>query len=69
MGFGVADIILMCWFKNTLRLFYYFESSKWERINALVTGHIVNDPTWWGCPTVKLFYRFDAEGRSINGLT
>jgi hypothetical protein len=67
MALGVLDKILMCSFKSTLRLFYYFESSKWERVNALVTGHIVNDPIWWGCPTVRLHYRFDAEGQSIKG--
>jgi hypothetical protein len=64
---GVLDKILMCSFKSVLRLSYDFESSKWDRVTALVTGHIVNDPIWWGCPTVKLFYRFDAEGRSIKG--
>jgi hypothetical protein len=67
MALGVLDKILMCSFKSTLRLFYYFESSKWERVKALVTGHLVNDPIWWGCPTVKLHYRFDSEGHPIKG--
>jgi hypothetical protein len=64
---GNLDKILACSCKNALRLFRYFESSKWGRVNALVTGHIVNDPIWWGCPTVKLHYKFYAEGRSIKG--
>ena len=67
MASGNLDKILVCSFKSALRVLRYFESSKWERVNASVTGHIVNDPIWWGCPTVKLHYRFYAEGHSIKG--
>lgn len=67
MALGVLDKILMYSFKSTLRLIYDFETSKWTRVNAVVTGHIVHDPIWWGCPTVKLHYKFNSEGRSIKG--
>ena len=67
MAMGVLDTILACSFKSALRVFRYFESSKWERVNALVTGHIVHDPIWWGCPTVKLHYSFYAAGRTTKG--
>jgi hypothetical protein len=32
----------------------------------LGTGHIVLDP-FLGCPSVKLHYKFDSNGRSIKG--
>jgi len=67
MAWGDLDKILVCSFKNAVRVFRYFESSKWERVKASVTGQIVQDPIWWGCPTVKLHYRFYTEGHSIKG--
>lgn len=67
MALGVLDKLLTYSFKGALRVFHYFESSKWERAKALVTGHIVLDPIWWGCPSVKLHYKFDYDGSSTKG--
>ena len=67
MALGVLDKLLTYSFKSALRVLHYFGSSKWEHAKALVTGHVVIDPIWWGCPSVKLHYRFDSEGRSIKG--
>jgi hypothetical protein len=66
MAWGDLDTILVCSFKSALRVLRYFQTSKWERVNASVTGKIVNDPIW-GCPAVKLHYRFYAQGHSIKG--
>jgi hypothetical protein len=68
MTSGNLDKILVCSFRSALRVFRDFESSKWERVNASVTGQIVQDPIWWGCPSVKLHYRFYADGHWIKGL-
>ena len=67
MALGVLDKILMWSLKSALRQFLDFQTSNWQRVNALVTGHAVDDPIWWGCPTVKLHYKFDAEGRELKG--
>jgi len=53
--------------KSAMRVFYYFQSTRWERTTAFVTGQVVLDPIWWGCPSVKLHYRFDSNGRSTKG--
>ena|ERR1035437_3163976 len=66
MALGVLDKLLTYSFKSALRVFHYFESYKWERARALVTGQVVLYPIW-GCSSVKLHYRFDSEGRSIKG--
>ena len=60
MGLGLTLWTFL--FKSAVRVFYYFQSSKWERTTALVTGQIVQDPMW-SCPSVKLHYRFDSNGR------
>ena len=52
--------------KNAVRVFYDFQSSKWERTTALVTGQVVLDPMW-SCSSVKLHYWFDSDGRSTKG--
>lgn len=62
---GVLDIVLTYPFKSAVRVFHYFQSSKWERTRALVTGGIVLDP-FLGCPSVKLHYKFDSNGRSTK---
>jgi hypothetical protein len=67
MALGVLDKIVMYFLKESRRMFYDFQSSKWQRVNAFVTGHLVHDPIWWGCPTVKLQYKFAAEGHSVDG--
>lgn len=66
MGLGVLDIILALSFKSALRLFYYSKSSAWKRTTAFVTDQIVLKPIW-GCPSVKLDYRFDSIGYSTKG--
>lgn len=66
MALGVLDKLLTYSFKSALRMLYYFESSKWERARALITGQVVLYPIW-GCSSVELHYRFDSEGRSIRG--
>jgi hypothetical protein len=43
-----------------MRAFYYFQSTKWERTIGFVKGQVVLDPIW-GCPSVKLHYRFDSK--------
>jgi hypothetical protein len=48
MASGVLDKLLTYLFKSALRVVHYFESYRWERTEALVTGHIVHDPIWWG---------------------
>jgi hypothetical protein len=66
MTSGVLDILLTYLFKGAMRMFYYFQSAKWERTTALVTGQVVLNPIW-GCPSVKLHYRFVSNGRSTKG--
>jgi hypothetical protein len=51
--------------KNAIRVFLYYRSSGWKRTIALVTGHAVFEPCF-GCPSVKLFYKFDSEGHSTK---
>lgn len=68
MAVGVLDKLLTYSFKSILRVFYDSNSSKWKREKALVTGHVVLDPIWWGCPSVRLHYKFDVEGRPIKGF-
>jgi len=66
MGWGGLDKLLTYSFKSALRVVHYFESSKWERARALITGHDILYPIW-GCSSVKLHYRFDLEDRLIKG--
>jgi hypothetical protein len=66
MASGYLDKILVCSFRSALRVVHYFESSKWERAKALVTGQVVLYPIW-GCSSVKLHYRFYADGHWIKG--
>lgn len=66
MGLGVFDIVLMFSLKSVLRVFYYFESIRWERTRALVTGQAVQKPIW-GCPSVILHYKVDSAGGSAKG--
>jgi hypothetical protein len=63
---GSEDKILGYLIKSAVRAFRYYKSSSWEQTTALVTGHIVLDPCL-GCPSVKLHYKFDYDGRSIKG--
>jgi hypothetical protein len=63
MALGVLDKLLTYSFKGALRVVHYFESYRWERARALITGQVALFPIW-GCSSVKLHYRFDSEGRS-----
>jgi len=63
---GSPDRILMYLVKSARRAFDCFISSNWERTRASVTDHNVLDP-FIGCPSVKLHYKFDSNGRSIKG--
>lgn len=62
----VIDIMLTFLFKITVRALHFFRSLKWERCTAMITGQIVQAPEW-GCPSVKLFYRFNSNGFTIKG--
>ena len=62
----LLDQLLTYLFKSAVRVFYYFKTSEWQRTTAFVTGKIVLDPIW-GCPSVKLHYRFDSNGSSTKG--
>jgi hypothetical protein len=64
---GAPDDLLAFLIKSAVRAFRYFKSSTWERKAAVVTGKIVQDPIWWGYPSVKLHYRFDSNGLSTKG--
>lgn len=63
---GRADRILTYVVKCAVRVFRYYKTSSWEQATAVVTGQIVQDPLW-GCPSVKLHYKFDYDGNSIKG--
>ena len=63
---GSPDRVLMYLIKSAVRALHYFIGSNWERATAFVTGHIVQDP-FLGCPSVKLHYKFDSNGRSVKG--
>ena len=67
MASGNLNKILPFLFVCALRVFRYLESSTWVRVNASVTGRIVNDPIWWGCPSVRLHYKFYANGHWNKG--
>jgi hypothetical protein len=66
MALGSPDIALMFLIKSAVRVFHYFTSSNWERTKAVVTGHIVQDP-FLGCPSLKLFYKYDSNGGPAKG--
>jgi len=60
-----SDTPLTFLVKSAMRVFYYFQSTKWERTTGFVTGQVVLDPIW-GCPSVKLHYRFNSNGHSTK---
>jgi hypothetical protein len=62
----VLDIVLTFSVKIAVRVFYYLQSARWEHTTAFVTGQVVLDPIW-GCPSVKLHYRFDSNGHPTKG--
>jgi hypothetical protein len=66
VALGSPDRVLMYLVKNGIRTFHYAISSKWDRTTAFVTGNNVLDP-FVGCPSVKLHYKFDSNGRSTKG--
>lgn len=68
MGFGVADLVITFFFRVMVRAFLYLTSIRWTRTTALLTGHTVIEPLW-GCPSVKLSYRFDISGHAIEGCS
>ncbi len=65
MGGLVLDIFLAYLIKGSVRVFYFFNSSNWERITATITSRTVLHPDW-GCSSVKVYYEFLANGLSIN---
>jgi hypothetical protein len=62
----MLDTLLTFSVKSALRVFCYYKSSNWEQTTARVTGQMVLDPIF-GCPSVKLHYKFDYAGRSTKG--
>ena len=64
MGIGVPLWTFLV--KSAIRMFYYFQSTNWKRTTAFVTGQVVLDSIW-GCPSVKLHYRFDSNGHPTKG--
>ena len=61
MGFGyfVGSLIT-----SVVRIFFYIQSSAWQRATALVTGAAVNDHFWYA--SVQLHYRFDYLGVAMK---
>jgi hypothetical protein len=66
MGGLVLDIILVYLFKSAVRVFHFFKSFRWERSKASFTDWSVVDP-FWGCPSVRLHYKFVSSGGSVKG--
>ena len=66
MGGLVIDIIFVYLFKCSIRVFFFFKSSGWDRTKASFTEWTVVDPDW-GCSSVKLHYDFLSAGSSTTG--
>jgi hypothetical protein len=61
VGFGVADLVITFFLKIIARAFLYLWSIRWKRATAVLTGQSILDP-FFGCPSVKLCYRFTLDG-------
>jgi hypothetical protein len=55
---------LICTLRNVLRIFLYFESSKWDRVTALVTGCAIDEHFWYAA--ARLHYKFDYLGSAVK---
>jgi hypothetical protein len=66
MGGFVIDIVVAYLIKCTIRVFYFFQSSGWERTKATLTDCSVIDPDL-GCPSVAMQYEFLSNGQMIQG--
>jgi hypothetical protein len=66
LGWGTFDILLVYLYKASIRLFHFFQSRKWDRVVASLTGWTVVRP-FWGGPLLKVNYEFMVDGQLIIG--
>jgi hypothetical protein len=61
--YGIEGAI--CTIRNVLRIFFYFESSNWDRVTALVTGCAIDESFWY--TAAHLHYKFEYLGSVMKG--
>lgn len=63
---GTYDEIVTYTFKGLLRLYSYYTSYRWKRVSATFVDQELLSPIL-GCASVKLHYKFDVDGKVMEG--